>query len=400
MRKLVSLLAVALLCTAVSWAQNDDQLTKIVSEVHGSVVSVNTKSLTYGSISGGMGGESSRYQEIATGWLSGFVFDKKGYIVTDSQDLEGAKIITVYTSENVELPAEVVGLDQDYGIGVIKVHSDKPLVPVKILATPYDQVKEIYPYGQGDTVIAIGASGGFGGTVTSGIVSAMRNMRNRSGTLIPNMIQSDVKINVGNEGCPLFNDRGEVIGMHEMRGGGREQSISWFTPMWLVNRIAGELIANYESKKPVKDFKVWHPWLGIKPYISRSGAFLGAGMGVGDDLKMFMNIPDQYWDTGFLVDNVYPDSPSSEYGLLAKDYVFAVTVRDKNEKEVIPYTLIKEIEQLELMVCNAQKGDVFTFEVLRIPNRILVEVVIGQHPGAFSFFSVSNLGFERSDQYF
>jgi C-terminal processing protease CtpA/Prc len=123
-------------------------------------------------------------------------------------------------------------------------------------------------------------------------------------------------------------------------------------------------------------------------------------MGVGDDLKMFMNIPDQYWDTGFLVDTVYPDSPSSEYGLMAKDYVFAVTVRDKNEKEVVPYTLIKEIQQLELMVSTAHKGDVFTFEVLRIPNRLLVEVVIGQHPGAFAFFSVAGLGFERSSQYF
>ena len=399
MRKLVSLLAGLLLLTALAWAQTDDPLIKIVAQVQGSVVSVNTKSLTYGSISSGMRGESSRYQQIATGWLTGFVYDKKGYIITDSRDLEGAKILTVYTSDNVELPAEVVGLDQDYGIGVLKVKSDKPLVPVKILETPYDQVKEIYPYGQGDSVIAIGASGGLGGTVTTGIISAMRNMRNRSGTLIPNMIQSDVKINGGNEGCPLFNDRGEVIGMHELRGAGL-QDISWFTPMWLVNRIAGELIANYESKKPAKDFKVWHPWLGIKPYLGPVSGFLGSGMGVGDDLKMFMNIPDQYWDTGFLVDTVYPDSPSSEYGLMAKDYVFAVTVRDKNEKEVVPYTLIKEIQQLELMVSTAHKGDVFTFEVLRIPNRLLVEVVIGQHPGAFAFFSVSGLGFERSNQYF
>jgi S1-C subfamily serine protease len=399
MRKLVSLLAVMLLFTALAWAQTDDPLTKIVAQVKGSVVSVNTKSLTYGSVSGGMGFESSRYQQIATGWLSGFVYDKKGYIITDSKDLEGAKILTVYTSDNVEIPAEVVGLDQDYGIGVIKVKSDKPLTPVKIMATPYDQVHEIYPYGQGDTVIAIGASGGLGGTVTTGIISAMRNMRNRSGTLIPNMIQSDVKINGGNEGCPLFNGRGEVIGMHEMRGAGL-QGIAWFTPMWLVNRIAGELIANYESKKPLKDFKVWHPWLGIKPYTGPVNRFLGSGMGVGDDLKMFMNIPDQYWDTGFLVDTVYPDSPSSEYGLMSKDYVFAVTVRDKAEKEVVPYTLLKEIQQLELMVSTAKKGDVFTFEVLRIPNRLLVEVEIGQHPGAFSFFSTAGLGFERSDQYF
>lgn len=400
MRKLVSTLAVVMLLTVLAWAQTDDPITKIVAQVQGSVVSVNTKSLTYGSISAGMRGESSRYQQIATGWLTGFVYDKKGYIVTDSKDLEGAKILTVYTSDNKELPAEVVGLDQDYGVGVIKVHSDKPLVPVKILSTPYDQVKEVYPYGQGDTVIAIGASGGLGGTVTTGIISAMRNMRNRSGTLIPNMIQADVKINVGNEGGPLFNGRGEVIGMHEMVAAGK-QGITWFTPMWLVNRVAGELIANFESKKPVKDFVVWHPWLGIKPYEGPVTG-LGIGRGVGDDLKMFMNIPDQYWDTGFLVDSVYPDSPCSEYGLMAKDYVFAVSVRDKDEKEVVPYTLIKEIEKLELMVSTAKKGDVFTFEVLRIPNRLLVEVVIGQHPGAFAFFN-SQAGqgpFEWSKAYF
>jgi hypothetical protein len=117
---------------------------------------------------------------------------------------------------------------------------------------------------------------------------------------------------------------------------------------------------------------------------------------------MYMNIPDQYWDTGFLVDSVYPDSPSSEYGLMSKDYVFAVTVRDKDDKEIVPYCLIKEIQQLELMVSTAKKGDIFTFEVLRIPNRILVEVVIGQHPGAFAFFNsqAGTAPYEWSKDYF
>lgn len=399
MRTLISALAFVLLMTGMAFAQIDDPVAKIVAQVKESVVSVNTKSLTFGSVTAGAMGESSRYQQILTGWLSGFVYDKKGYIVTDSRGLEGAKIVTVFLADNSEVEAEIVGLDEDYGIGVIKVKTDKPLQPVKVLRQRYDQLTESYPYDQGDTVIAIGASGGLGGTVTTGVISAMRNMRNRSGTLIPNMIQADAKINPGNEGCPLFNSRGEVIGMHEMRAAGK-QGISWFVPVWLMDRIVSELIANYESKKPVVDFKVWHPWLGVRPYVGPILQGLGTGLGIGEDLKMYMNIPDQYWDTGFLVDNVYPDSPCSEYGLLPKDYVFAVTITDVNEKVKVPYHLIKSIQELELMVATAEKGDIFTFQVLRMPNLLNVEVVIGQHPGAFAFFSSGSLGFEYSNMYF
>ena len=309
-------------------------------------------------------------------------------------------MVSVFTADNTELQAEVVGLDPDYGIGVVKVHTDKPLKPAKLLEGKYDPLKEVYPYDQGDQVLAIGASGGMGGTVTNGVISAVRNLRNRSGVLIPSMIQSDVMINSGNEGCPLLTMDGEVIGMHEMRatsGRGLLQNTTFFTPIWLVKRVASELIANYESKKPVKDFKVWHPWLGIKPYVNLER---GTTQAVGDDLKMFLDVPDQYWDTGIFVDQVYTDSPASEFGLMPKDYVFSVTVLDKNENEKIPYTLLKNIETLELMVTTADKGDIFVFQVLRLPNLLNVEVVVGQHPGAFRFRSRSTREVEWSYQYF
>jgi S1-C subfamily serine protease len=402
MRKKTSLTGVLLvllpLCLAA--AQSDYPLANVVDQVRDSVVSVSTKSIAFGSVTPGMFGESSRYQQILTGWLTGFVYDKKGYVITDSQSVEGAAMISVFTADNTELQAEVVGLDSDYGVGVIKVHSDKPLKPAKLLEAKYDPLKEYYPYDQGDQVLAIGASGGMGGTVTSGIISAVRNLRNRSGVLIPSMIQSDVMINSGNEGCPLLTMDGEVIGMHEMRGTsprGLMQNTTFFTPIWLVKRVASELIANYESKKPVKDFKVWHPWLGIKAYVNVEA---GTDQGVGDDLKMFLDVPDQYWDTGIFIDQIYTDSPASEFGLMPKDYVFSVTVLDKNENEKIPYTLLKNVETLELMVTTAEKGDIFVFQVLRLPSLLNVEVVVGQHPGAFDFFSRGALEYEWSYEYF
>lgn len=398
MRIVLSALALTLLLTTLAWAQSDDPLVDVIDTIKDSVVSVNSRSITYGSVSAGLFGEGSRYQQILTGWSTGFIFDKQGYIITDSRSLEGAKLISVYLSDNTELEAEVIGMDEDYGIGVLKVNAEKPLRAVKLISGEYDQVKETYPYGQGDRVIAIGASGGLGGTVTTGIISAIRNIRNRSGTLIPNMIQTDAKINAGNEGGPLFNSRGELLGMNEIRTG--LQGTTFFIPISLVKRIASELIANHEGKKPVKDYKVWHPWLGIKVYVGPVNPNLGAGLGVGDDLKMYMNIPDQYWNTGFLVDDVYPDSPCSEYGVMAKDYVFALTITDKDEKVKVPYWLIDDLEKLEVMVSTAEKGDIYTFQVLRDNNLLNVEVIIGQHPGAFAFFDADNLGFQYSYEYF
>jgi serine protease Do len=135
---------------------------------------------------------------------SGFIIDASGYVVTNNHVIEGADEIDVVLSNGAVLPAKLIGTDTDVDLAVLKVDSKTALTPV--------------PWGNSDTadvgqwVIAIGNPFGLGGTVTAGIISA-RN-RDISAGSFDDFIQTDAAINKGNSGGPLFNLRGEVIGIN------------------------------------------------------------------------------------------------------------------------------------------------------------------------------------------
>lgn len=395
MRKAVIWTALAALAlTSVAYAQADFPAVKVAAESGDSVVSIEVHSVAYTSVSaGGM----ARTGSLATQRLTGFVLNSDGYIVTDSNGISENAFIKVRFNDETELEAEFIGADEFYGIGVIKVEPPANLQPVKLVKDFYNETDNIYPYDRGDAVVAIGNSGGFGGTVTYGIISGVRIFRNRNYVLLPSVIQADVVINSGNEGCPLFNDKGEMIAMHEHRGGGGSmQNTTFFQPAGLVDRVASEIIADYLAGD---DIEVWHPWLGIKTFAGTQSIF-GGIRSFSDDLKMYMDIPDQYWDVGIALDTIYPESPAKEYGLLPRDILMAVTILDKNENEKRPYTLLKEIQDLEIMVTTADEGDVFVFQVLRRSKIFDVEVVVGQHPGAFNYASVAGMAVQDSREFF
>jgi S1-C subfamily serine protease len=396
MKKLFALALALAAVGSAAMAADEYPAVAVVEQVQDSVVSIDANQVTFG-VALGAGDEVARQQRLLTNTLTGFVYTADGYIITDSQEIESAVLLNVVFADGSELEGKVVGVDEEYGIGVIKVEPKTPLKPVKMLDKLYEPKKDSYPYAQGDPIIAIGSSAGFGGTVTTGIIGAIRNFRNENGILVPNMIQADVVINAGNEGSPLFNNNGEVIAFHDRRSdGGRMQNTTFFTPIWFVRRIADEIIKNHEDE--IEDPEIWHPWLGIKPFAGSTGILSGDFGGirtVGDDLKMFLDIPDQYWDVGVLIDTVFQESPAKEFGLRDKDMLLEVQVlhgdndvnREKGivEEEKHPRQFIKRIEDLELMVTTADRGDIFIFGVLRAKSYFNVEVVIGQHPGAFIF---------------
>jgi S1-C subfamily serine protease len=213
--------------------------------------------------------------------------------------------------------------------------------------------------------------------------------------------------------------------MHDQRGSGM-QNTTFFTPIWLIKRVADELIAHFEDTGGITDPDVWHPWLGIKPFAGSISPLTGSFREMGDDLKMYMDIPDQYWDVGVLIDTVWQESPAREFGLLDHDMLLDVTVlhvvqERENEPgkpyegydvddliEKLPYRLLKGIEELEIMVTTAERGDMLVFGVLRNFSYFQVEVEIGNHPGAFAFLSMMGAygpgaqiyGVERSEEYF
>lgn len=135
---------------------------------------------------------------------SGFIVDRSGIVVTNYHVIEGAEEIFVTFNDTTRLQAEVVGRDSKTDLAVLRVKPDKPLTAVT--------------FGNSDTlrlgewVIAIGNPFGLGGSVSLGIVSA-RNRDISSGPY-DNFIQTDAAINRGNSGGPLFNVRGEVIGIN------------------------------------------------------------------------------------------------------------------------------------------------------------------------------------------
>ena len=135
---------------------------------------------------------------------SGFIISKDGFILTNDHVVEGADEITVKLNDKREYKAKVIGTDKRTDIALIKIEPTAALPAVKLGDPAKLKV--------GEWVIAIGSPFGFENTVTAGIVSGKGRIM-QDANLVP-FIQTDVAINVGNSGGPLFNMRGEVVGIN------------------------------------------------------------------------------------------------------------------------------------------------------------------------------------------
>src|SRR5581483_3581636 len=134
---------------------------------------------------------------------SGFIIRKDGVILTNNHVVKAAREITVTLSDKREYPAKVLGRDPKTDLAVLKIETkgDLPVAPLG----DSDALQV------GDWVMAIGNPFGLSNTVTAGIVSAKGRV---IGGPYDNFIQTDASINPGNSGGPLFNDRGEVVGIN------------------------------------------------------------------------------------------------------------------------------------------------------------------------------------------
>jgi serine protease Do len=135
---------------------------------------------------------------------SGFIIDPAGIVVTNNHVIDGADEITVTLQDNTTLKATLIGHDDRWDLAVLKVNPDKPLPAVHFGDSDAARV--------GDWVLAIGNPFGLGGTVTAGIVSA-RGRDIQQGPY-DDFIQTDAAINKGNSGGPLFDMKGDVIGIN------------------------------------------------------------------------------------------------------------------------------------------------------------------------------------------
>ena len=178
---------------------------------------------------------------------SGFIIDKKGIVVTNNHVIADAEDIVVKVNSK-EYKAKVLGSDPYADLAVLKINSSDNFVPVMFGNSDKARV--------GDWVVAIGNPFGFSGTVTSGIISA-RN-RDINLTRYDDFIQTDASINQGNSGGPLFNLKGEVIGINTAiiaPGQTGSIGIGFAIPSNAASTVIDQLVKYGETRRG---------WLGVR----------------------------------------------------------------------------------------------------------------------------------------
>ena len=200
---------------------------------------------------------------------SGFIISSDGLIVTNNHVIAGATTVTVKFADGSEYEATVVGTDPLTDIALLDIEgSDLPTVTFGSSETMR----------VGDEVIAMGNPFGLGGTVTTGIVSAKD--RNINAGPFDEFIQTDAAINQGNSGGPLFNDKGEVIGVNTaiFSPDGASAGIGFAVPSDLVAKVVADL---------QDDGQIDRGWLGvqIKPVSDEVASILGLQEGQGTQIE-------------------------------------------------------------------------------------------------------------------
>ncbi|HEY0786452.1 MAG TPA: trypsin-like peptidase domain-containing protein [Acidobacteriaceae bacterium] len=177
---------------------------------------------------------------------SGFLLDKQGHIATNYHVIAGAQNVEVQTFDKHRYKARIIGKDERHDLALLQIDSTVALTPV-VLA----QSRDLIP---GQKVYAIGNPFGLNGTMTTGIISAIRSVRGPQGGQIENAIQTDASINHGNSGGPLLNSRGEVIGITSMIASNpnadQSAGIGFAIPIDTVKAVLADFQKYGHSRRP------------------------------------------------------------------------------------------------------------------------------------------------------
>lgn len=234
---------------------------------------------------------------------SGFFIDDKGYILTNAHVVKGGDDITVSTTDRKEYAAELIGLDERTDVALLKIKHKK---------SPAAKIGNSDTLEVGNWVLAIGSPFGFDYTATKGIVSAVSRSL-PDGTYVP-FIQTDAAVNPGNSGGPLFNLKGEVIGINSQiySNTGSFNGLAFAIPINTAMNIAKQLRE--------KGF-VSRGWLGV------------AIQNVDHNLANSFGLDSP---TGALVSSVVEDSPAEDAGIRAGDIILSFNGQTIDESADLP----------------------------------------------------------------
>ena len=265
---------------------------------------------------------------------SGFIIDEKGIVVTNNHVIDGAEDIVVQVNGEKKFNAKVIGADPLSDIAVLQLDTKDKFIPVKFGDSDKARI--------GDWVIAIGNPFGLGGTVTSGIISA----RNRSIGLsrYEDYIQTDASINSGNSGGPLFDMRGDVIGINTaILGRSGNVGIGFSIPSNSAKIVINQLIEFGETKRG---------WLGVR---------------IQDVTKEIAEIENLDEPRGALVASVAPNSPSEKAGVKSGDIILEFN----GER-------IQEMKELPIIVARTEVGKKVKVKIWRNKKEIIKTITLGR----------------------
>ena len=270
---------------------------------------------------------------------SGFIVDKRGYILTNNHVVGDADLIKVRLFDGREFKAKIVGTDPQSDVAVIKIDADEDL-PILPLGDS-DRIKV------GEWVIAVGNPFGLNESVTVGVVSAKG--RNRIGINdYEDFIQTDAAINPGNSGGPLINIMGEAVGMNTAifsRSGGY-MGIGFAIPINMAKAVMHQLI---EKGKVVRG------WLGV--VIQEIDEELARSFGLEKP-------------QGVLVAEVADDSPAARGGIKQGDVILELDGRK-----------VKDVGDLRNRIALTPPGTKVKLLILRDGKKKLLVVKVGEKPG-------------------
>ena len=286
---------------------------------------------------------------------SGFVFDPRGYILTNYHVIEGAQQIEVTLGDRSHYTAKVLGSDQRNDVALIQID------PPRGKQLPFLTMGDSDGLQVGQSVLAIGNPFGFESTLTTGVVSALKRTVQtdpQSQTFIDGAVQTDAAINQGNSGGPLLNSRGEVIGINSAiySPSGAAAGIGFAIPINTARQIAQDLITQG---------KVRHATLGIE-----ARAF---GSGVADAL----GLPVQQ---GLLIERVLPNGAAQAAGLRGGTRMAIIGMRRVMIGGDVLVSIdgqpINEDFDLTLMLNRKRPGDMVTLGIYRGSQKIEVKATL------------------------
>jgi serine protease Do len=273
---------------------------------------------------------------------SGFIITADGYVVTNNHVIQPdgraeLEEVTVTLADGTEYRAEVVGKDPQSDLAVLKISRAQPFPFVHFGNSGAARV--------GDWVIAIGNPFGLGGTVTSGIVSAV--LRTTGGSAYDRYIQTDASINRGNSGGPLFDMQGNVIGINNaiFSTTGGSIGIGFAIPAETAAPIVDKLIKGEE---------ILRGYLGVRIQPMEK------------DLADALGLPA---NRGEFVQSVQPGEPAERAGLQQGDVVLKVDGKDVTTEQTLSF-----------IVANIEPGRRINLEIVRDGQRRTLPVTVGRRP--------------------